>query len=59
MLSWDVLNGIARRAWARNDGAVWTANKAMEHEPRLRITVPEIADRRVVEKALEDEQRGQ
>lgn len=55
MLSWDVLNGIARRAWARNDGAVWTANKAMEHEPRLRITVPEIADRRVVEKALEDE----
>lgn len=40
MLHWDVNNGIARRAWARNSEAIWTAQQAMETEPLLQITMP-------------------
>lgn len=40
MLHWDVNNGIARRAWARNEEAVWTAHQAMKTESRLKITIP-------------------
>ncbi|PRZ00536.1 urocanate hydratase [Marinilabilia salmonicolor] len=44
MLFWDVNNGITRRSWARNGGAVFAARRAMEKEPRLRVTLPNIAD---------------
>ena len=44
MLFWDVNNGIARRSWARNQGAVRTIERAMKMEPRLKITLPEMAD---------------
>lgn len=44
MLFWDVNNGIARRSWARNDGAMHTAQRAMAMEPRLRITMPYLVD---------------
>jgi urocanate hydratase len=44
MLAWDVHNGIARRAWARNPGAAWTARRAMQDDPGLRITLPELAE---------------
>ncbi len=44
MLFWDVNNGISRRSWARNDGAILTAKKAMGMEPKLKITLPNIAD---------------
>ena len=44
MLHWDVNNGIARRSWARNEEAIFAAKRAMEMEPRLKITIPEIAD---------------
>ncbi|MEN8125947.1 MAG: urocanate hydratase [Bacteroidota bacterium] len=40
MLFWDVNNGISRRSWARNKGAVNTAKRAMEMEPNLKITIP-------------------
>jgi urocanate hydratase len=40
MLHWDVNNGIARRAWARNDEAIFAINRAMEVEPNLKVTVP-------------------
>ncbi|MBN2385342.1 urocanate hydratase [bacterium] len=40
MLSWDVNNGIARRAWARNEGALASARKAMQRDPLLNITMP-------------------
>lgn len=40
MLHWDVNNGVARRAWARNSGALAAAKRAMEREPRLRLTLP-------------------
>jgi urocanate hydratase len=39
MLHWDVNNGIARRAWARNREAVFAAQRAMEQEPKLRVTL--------------------
>lgn len=44
MLHWDVNNGIARRSWARNEGAVFAIKRAMEIEPNLKVTVPEMVD---------------
>jgi len=52
MLFWDVNNGIARRSWARNRGAIETARRAMEAEPRLRITMPHEAENELLEKVL-------
>ena len=42
MLHWDVNNGISRRSWARNEGAVFAIKRAMEAEPNLKVTLPEI-----------------
>ena len=53
MLSWDVANGLARRAWARNEGAVYAAEQAMKGDPRMRITLPEVADDALIAQALE------
>lgn len=44
MLLWDVNNGIARRAWARNPGAIFAINRQMELTPGLTVTLPNIAD---------------
>ncbi len=44
MLYWDVNNGISRRSWARNNGAMFAARRAMEQNPNLRITLPNVAD---------------
>lgn len=44
MLFWDVNNGIARRSWARNEGAMHTAQRAMEREPGLKITMPYLVE---------------
>lgn len=44
MLYWDVNNGIARRSWARNDSAIFAAKRAMDENPNLKITIPNIAD---------------
>jgi urocanate hydratase len=44
MLHWDVNNGIARRAWARNDEAISAITKAMEKEPGLKVTLPNFVD---------------
>ncbi|MFN8275719.1 MAG: urocanate hydratase [Flavobacteriaceae bacterium] len=45
MLFWDVNNGISRRSWARNEGAVFAIKRAMESQPLLRVTLPnEVAD---------------
>lgn len=49
MLFWDVNNGIARRSWARNEGAMHTAQRAMEMEPKLRITMPYLVEDEVLE----------
>lgn len=44
MLHWDVNNGIARRSWARNDEAIFAIKRAMEEEPRLKVTLPNKVD---------------
>jgi len=44
MLFWDVNNGIARRNWARNEGAIFAIKRAMETQPLLKITIPSIVD---------------
>jgi urocanate hydratase len=44
MLFWDVNNGIARRSWARNPGAIFTAKRAMRAEPLLSVTLPHLVD---------------
>ena len=44
MLHWDVNNGIARRSWARNKEAIFAIKRAMQMEPRLKITIPEMVD---------------
>jgi urocanate hydratase len=54
MLHWDVNNGIARRAWARNSGADFAIRRAMEREPRLRVTLAHLAPDAVVDAALTD-----
>lgn len=55
MLHWDVNNGIARRSWARNDEAIFAIKRAMEIEPRLKVTVPHIADDNLIAKAFAKE----
>ncbi|HRN03537.1 MAG TPA: urocanate hydratase, partial [Muribaculaceae bacterium] len=52
MMLWDVNNGIARRSWARNDGAMSAARRAMALHPDMIITMPNIADDDVVRDAL-------
>jgi urocanate hydratase len=44
MLFWDVNNGISRRNWARNDGAIFAIKRAMEMQPLLKVTIPSIVD---------------
>ena len=44
MLFWDVNNGISRRSWARNKEAVFAAKRAMQMEPKLKVTIPNLVD---------------
>jgi len=53
MLAWDVNNGIARRAWGRNPGAEFAAQRAMEDDAALQVTLPQHADDTVVSDAIE------
>ncbi|MFO7672755.1 MAG: urocanate hydratase [Lutibacter sp.] len=48
MLFWDVNNGIARRNWARNEGAVFAIKRAMEMEPNLKVTLPNLVDDQIL-----------
>ncbi|MBR3527156.1 MAG: urocanate hydratase [Bacteroidales bacterium] len=52
MLFWDVNNGIARRSWARNKGAMNSAEREMARTPGLKITMPNIADDNIIKDAL-------
>ena len=52
MLLWDVNNGIARRSWARNEGAIFSIRREMERTPGLKVTMPNIADEELVRNAL-------
>ena len=44
MLFWDVNNGISRRSWARNEEAIFAIKRAMESEPNLKVTLPNLVD---------------
>ncbi|MGB5417841.1 MAG: urocanate hydratase, partial [Algibacter sp.] len=44
MLFWDVNNGISRRSWARNEEAIFAIKRAMEAEPNLKVTLPNMVD---------------
>ena len=44
MLHWDVNNGVARRAWARNPGAIDAIKDAMNENSQLKVTIPNITD---------------
>ncbi len=52
MLFWDVNNGIARRAWARNPGAKAAARAVMDRDKTIRVTLPTDADQNLVSDAL-------
>lgn len=52
MLLWDVNNGIARRSWARNEGAINAIRREMERTPGLKVTLPNFADESVINSAL-------
>lgn len=54
MLFWDVNNGIARRSWARNEGAEHAIMREMERTPELTVTVANHTDENIVRKAIEE-----
>lgn len=53
MLLWDVNNGIARRSWARNKGAMFAIEREMERTPGLKVTIPNIADDSLIDDVIE------
>jgi len=50
MLHWDVNNGISRRAWARNDEAIFAIKRAMDNNPALQVTLPNKVEDSLLEK---------
>jgi urocanate hydratase len=53
MLHWDVNNGIARRSWARSEGALFTLKREMDRTPGLKVTIPYIADDQIINTIFE------
>ena len=49
MLFWDVNNGISRRSWARNEGAMFAIKRAMAAEPKLKVTLPQLVEDSIVD----------
>ena len=49
MLHWDVNNGIARRNWARHEGATFAIKRAMAIEPKLKVTMPNLVEDKILE----------
>ncbi len=52
MLFWDVNHGIARRSWARNEGAMFAIEREMDRFPDLKVTMPSLADDALIEQAI-------
>ena len=52
MLFWDVNNGIARRSWARNEGARFAIEREMARTPELKVTLPHLADEELIRQSL-------
>ena len=49
MLFWDVNNGIARRNWARNKEAIFAIKREMDRNPKLKVTLPNIANQDLID----------
>jgi urocanate hydratase len=52
MLFWDVNNGISRRSWARNEPAIFAIKRAMESEPKLKVTLPNVVEDKVIDEVI-------
>jgi urocanate hydratase len=52
MLFWDVNNGISRRAWARNDEAIFAIKRAMDENPNLKVTLPNFAEKELIDEVM-------
>jgi len=53
MLHWDVNNGIARRSWARNESALFAIKRAMQENPNLIVTIPNLTDEKMIDGLFE------
>lgn len=53
MLHWDVNNGIARRSWARNEPAIFAIKRAMQENPNLKVTIPNLTDEKLIDELFE------
>jgi len=52
-LEWDVMVGVSRRAWARNENSLAVARKwNKENGGRGQITIPSLVDEKVLDKAM-------
>ena len=54
MLFWDVNNGIARRSWARNEGARFAIEREMARTPGLQVTLPNLTDENLIRRSLKE-----
>ncbi|OOG78320.1 urocanate hydratase [Algoriphagus sp. A40] len=52
MLFYDVNNGIARRAWARNPGSLEAIQREMDRSPGLKVTLPNLVDEEILKGVL-------
>ena len=52
MLYWDVNNGIARRSWARNEEAIFAIKRAMDQNPNLAVTIPNLTDQDLLDRTV-------
>ena len=52
MISWDVMNGLVRRSWARNSGAITTVKDAQETNIGLEVTIPNLADENLLNRLI-------
>ncbi len=54
MLHWDVNNGIARRSWARNEPAIFAIRRAMQENPNLKVTLPNLTNEKMIDELFEE-----
>ena len=52
-ISWDVMGGIARRAWARNPAALQVSEQYNNSRENLHITIPQIPEQKLIDNLVE------
>ena len=58
MLDWDVHNGVSRRAWARNEGAIYAIKRAMNANPNLKVTIPHLTTDKLIDSMFNGDNNG-